>query len=493
LSSVTGMDRDLRMAANSRIRCFVWLAAMAAMAPAAAVAATVERGPQGTTVTSRACVVQFSSVDGSIQSISSAARTDIIASSDKGGLWQVKFSDGSMTSASDFAADSKERSFQCSTDPQSSAMTMTYTSKEVQVVILVTPRDDGIDLAGRVQPESKTILEFHLPGRLRFEPRQVNRVICPTTGNDSVGMALKQAFFVRQPQDEPVAWEHRPVGPRNYASLFNGNLVSRPDRDPPVKLRVSQDGQAWFDPELVKKLQDSSATVSRPPAKGQADLVLVDSDNGPWVSASRLEGKGLLWRIGGLVQTAERGIALAAVSSVIRRLSADCPAGRTKLGIIRLSRGPDSGGWTVVRVADWLDRFGQLAAVKAGKVQLVELPRPADVTKALAGSDFIAILNPYGEWIPVAQPGGSKEMVAAIGRYVREGGNWFEVGGYPFHYELLPAEYLQYEATYPDAFADFLHLDSKAGTLAVFGVQPQKHSPWQGATDKAAGISPSSC
>ncbi len=46
-----------------------------------------------------------------------------------------------------------------------------------------------------------------------------------------------------------------------------------------------------------------------------------------------------------------------------------------------------------------------------------------------------------------------EDTVGAIGRYVRNGGNWFEVGGYPFHAALRPVRCFRHSLTYPPAFA----------------------------------------
>jgi len=72
------------------------------------------------------------------------------------------------------------------------------------------------------------------------------------------------------------------------------------------------------------------------------------------------------------------------------------------------------------------------------------------------------------------------ETVDAVGAYVRAGGHWIEVGGYPFFYALQPVRYLRYESPYPPLFADFFQLDAAGGSLAVYRVQPRTWEPWEG-------------
>ena len=79
-----------------------------------------------------------------------------------------------------------------------------------------------------------------------------------------------------------------------------------------------------------------------------------------------------------------------------------------------------------------------------------------------------------------------EKVVDAIGAYVRGGGHWIEVGGYPFFTALKPARYLHYESSYPPLFADFFHIDAAGGSLSVYRIQPRTWKPWAGQQDHAA-------
>ena len=63
-------------------------------------------------------------------------------------------------------------------------------------------------------------------------------------------------------------------------------------------------------------------------------------------------------------------------------------------------------------------------------MQLVDLDTPDAMMDALTKDGILAILNPYGEGLPVRSDDTMADAVDAIGAYVRAGGNWFEVGGY---------------------------------------------------------------
>ncbi|NDK17226.1 MAG: hypothetical protein GW911_34805, partial [Armatimonadetes bacterium] len=51
---------------------------------------------------------------------------------------------------------------------------------------------------------------------------------------------------------------------------------------------------------------------------------------------------------------------------------------------------------------------------------------------------------------------------------------------------LRPVRYFRYGTDYPDAFADFFHLDAQSGSASVYRVQPQKWQPWEGAKNPEA-------
>ncbi len=215
--------------------------------------------------------------------------------------------------------------------------------------------------------------------------------------------------------------------------------------------------------------------------------MLLDSPNGPILSASRLGGAGGLWRWGGFVRQAEVKTAAEAIQALVRQLAAE-PGSRTTIGLIQLESGPESGGACAIPVASWKARLDTVAA--SARRRVIVIASPEELLAALRGRTTLAIVNPYGEWLPAASTAGLGELVDALGRFIREGGHWVETGGYSFYAVLVPRRYLEYEAAYPPVFADFVHLASSAGSLAVFRVQPRTWGPWQGLHDPVAILIP---
>ena len=110
-------------------------------------------------------------------------------------------------------------------------------------------------------------------------------------------------------------------------------------------------------------------------------------------------------------------------------------------------------------------------------MEIVAIRDYTEMATALAGGDYLAVLNPYGENIPASLAGGVVASVNALRDYVHAGGNWFEVGGHPFFHALQPEPYYAVTLPYPAAFADFFQLETQHGTASLFGVQPVLTNP----------------
>ncbi|MFQ5811338.1 MAG: hypothetical protein ACE5JM_17100, partial [Armatimonadota bacterium] len=82
------------------------------------------------------------------------------------------------------------------------------------------------------------------------------------------------------------------------------------------------------------------------------------------------------------------------------------------------------------------------------------------------------IVNPYGEWFPARDQADGERLLGLVAGYIEAGGVWWETGGYPFYYFLVPRRHRSLGESHPSLWADFWHLESRAGQLACYGVQP---------------------
>lgn len=425
--------------------------------------------------------IGFSSAHGSLLFLKPGGSQESLYRSGESGLWQARFRDGQTLNAAEFQAGATAKRFESQIDGQ--ALLLKYQAPELSVVIRVTAQESGFDLQGQITPATNPLTEFTLPAALRFASQSVRRFVSPLHPHLGVGAAFRKSFFEPQPVDQPSSWKGAPGGgPAGYRRLFGDGLDMRDLKEPAVAIQVTPEAKDWLGETLAGKLAAVSARVSRPSKRAQVDLVLLDSPNGPFLSASHLGGKGFLWRFGGLCEERDQPLAVRCAESVIRKL-ASAPHSRRRIALVSVLNGPNSGSGSNGSVLQWRDGFQALA--QSLRLEFAELRSAEAVLEAVRSGDCLAVLNPYGEWLPVPEPLQITDVVDAIGQYTRAGGNWFEVGGYPFYSAMRPSRFLRYESAYPPVFADFLHLDAAGGTVSLYRIQPRTWAPWSGAANPA--------
>ncbi|HEY3915795.1 MAG TPA: DUF6259 domain-containing protein [Verrucomicrobiae bacterium] len=429
--------------------------------------------------------VGVSGINGSILSVVGAGGSGSIVHSGEYGLWLVTNELGDSIDANEFSSSSTSNIFSWSLPAPSNVLFLNYSNAAIAVTVTLSNLNNGIALAAQVHPRIKTVTEFDLPARLRFSPTNVQRLICPLNSSDGVGASFNAGFFQAQPNNDPASWDTVTEGDTGYISLYGGELIFGPTVSPPVPVSFTSAGTNWLGETLTSIWTGSNAIVNRAPAAGQADLVLVSSTNGDYFSASHLGGAGYIFRLGGEVDANSIPIAQTLVLGAIQHLMASAAAGRTNVALINLLHGPSSGGWAAVPVATWSNLLGSAVAAQPG-LQFVQLQTVQAMLAANTSTNYLAIVNPYGEWMPALSSSEYSAAVSSIGSYVKGGGNWFETGGHSFYYALLPYQYYSYSTLYPPAFADFFQFETMSGNATLFGVQPSSAIPWEGVSDPAA-------
>ena len=121
-------------------------------APAGPGASPVQasRSRDALAVSGGVAAVLFSATDGAIVAVREKGRQGSIASSGEHGLWHVRFQDGSTLDAARFAADSAERTFSHEADPAAQKLRMNYRSAVINVSVVVSGREDGVELVRQV-------------------------------------------------------------------------------------------------------------------------------------------------------------------------------------------------------------------------------------------------------------------------------------------------------------------------------------------------------
>ena len=340
--------------------------------------------------------VLISDTNGSILSVTTGSGD--IATGGEAGLWSLSFTTngshsktGSLNAAA-FSSASSSNTFQWTLSPASNLLQLTYSNADLTVLVNLSNRDDGVELSAVVTPRVTNVLALTLPAPLRFNPAVLQRFIAPSHSSDGVGMAYNQTYFQAQPEDSPASWKPSTVGPAGYVSLYGGECIFTNYDSVPVSFTTN--GVNWLGASRSNTWSGTSVIVHRPPAPGQADLVLIDSPHGAFLSGSRLGGTGLLMRVGGLVDATDAPFSLDVVSAAIEHL-AQTPAGRTNIGLLTLVRGPVIGeSWpSEVRVDEWRDRLRSSAVLASNGVGLIEIANIPEMNAALAATNYLAILK----------------------------------------------------------------------------------------------------
>jgi hypothetical protein len=418
--------------------------------------------------------------------VSQAGAVALRLTGDEAGLWRLVFDDQTTLDASAFPGPG--RTVRVEPGASSRAATLVFEAPEAVVTIAVKGHDAGVDLTGTVTPRGgKTVLEFGVPSRLRFDPKQIRRVVAPMHPHYGIGGAFRPSFYEQQPVETATSWKSVSTGPAAYKRLVGDSVGMLDMKAPPVKPKATDAGREWLGTELAAKLESLVVDACRPSPRDKSGPILLDTPGGPLFAAQRLGGTGptggALWRWGGFVRSNdERTAVVEATTAVVERLATYPTTGRNagdQIGWIDLPGGPDASAFR-----------SKLEAVARGAERTaVPIRSTAQLLEALRGKAFRAIVNPGGESLPVAGgPESIGDMVDAIGTFVKNGGHWFETGGYPFHAALVPQAYLAYDNPYPPAFADWLHVESADGKslLAVYRVQPRTWTAWQGTSDPSA-------
>lgn len=362
-------------------------------------------------------------------------------------------------------------------------ITVSYSKNNVDFTVSVTAGNGFADFQTEVRNMSDTVIQsVSIPGKLEFSPEEISQVVMPDGGLKGVGFAFLPDFFREQSTTDPAGWTGKCTSPASYIKLFGAPLNALDmQRTSPVSLNVTPDGAKIFSPELVAAINKMSRKVCRASAAGQYQISLIDSANGPFFCGSNLGGKGYFWRFGGSQYfndtRPEAGINIftETISAVIRH-QREKSSERNKIVLFVMKNGPQSGPMAQTKVADWEKILRNVAAVSKCSFEIAYSAQ--NVIEFLNDPTVLALVNPYGEAFPITAEGPDR-ILESMRRFVQQGGNWFETGGYSFHWEYTPTRYLSYQTEYPSSAADFLQIDGKNGFgFGLYSVQKLSGKSW---------------
>ncbi|RMG00114.1 MAG: hypothetical protein D6741_07360, partial [Planctomycetota bacterium] len=392
-------------------------------------------------------------------------------------LWTIERRDGSIVRAS-------EGRLRTTWDETRGMLQLDFTHRAADVHLSCRALPEGPLFSAVVAMKQGTALAWNFPSGLEFDVPAVEEFIFP----DNIGVAFTRHFF--EPGGAGV--ERRPLHGEGYRLVADRRCAIRPEDDPPKRLTPGKDAAllpGWFRNEIASRAYE--VTADRPTTDPGLAFSLLETENGPWLEADRLGGRGLFVRYGGRMIAQDGSLTRLQAAGVIAVLEAAFrgafDAKETSADdALRLSRGRENTRIAVLvgrasgrpgirrsplpgMLHAWLER---LPWVRDARIEIVTLRTADELREALsADRPPAAIVNTQAECFPAESSTQAEAMLEAIRSYVRRGGLWFEAGGgYPFYYAIVPARDMKF-ASANRHFCDFAALDSKHGTWSLFGVQ----------------------
>ena len=395
-------------------------------------------------------------------------------------LWMLTFHDHPSVTAESFLKAPWNGSVETTVNGTNAVIA--YRSEQLDLDISIILHDNSLDYQGNiVKTTTWSPARLTLPHIADFPLDSMDRVIFPQSGARNNGIAFLPNYFKKHTKNR--IYGSKIVGAKGYASLFGDTLNSLADNTPPRPLKVTEEGRNWFSPETIQYIESQELSVSRPPKEGQSDLALVENPDGIALTGTHFGGKGWLFRITSNGNyNSDRGVAVTTrlLNATVEHLVKNNPdnyKGKV-VGIVALEGGPKYGSWTPASVKEWTDSVAQNAALRHHGATVTVLKTPEQMRAALSNPNVIMIVNPYGEHFPNGDPDKLMEDLQLVRSFVRDGGVWWETGGFPFHYVIAPQEYTSFITVYPSAVSDFAQFRYVKQSITAFGIQPLMRKPW---------------
>lgn len=405
-----------------------------------------------------------------------------------GEIWRLGYRDGESLDASAFL----EQGGTVAVQTTPAGAEVRFASPQLALTIHIAALADQFEVVGEIERAPRDLTRFAVPARLHFAPEACKRLVFPQRGNTSLGIALTDRFFRHHTDGGRLVGTA--IGPHAYSRLFGGGLNQLADSPPKVPVTVTEEGRDWFGVSRVASLERETFWVNRASAEGQYTVSLVDSPNGPLLSGHDLGGTGLLLRFGARTggdrrereSAIQRGLVLAGLDRLSRRYPERFRD--RDVVLIALAGARPFGSWTAASVPEWQASLADAPFLARSGARLVIATTQEEGLAALDTGRTAAILNPYGETFPLGNRDTWEQALDRVRDFVRAGGFWWEMGGYPFYRVFEPQPFRSISSTYPSAVADFLYLETADSGVAVHGHQPLPTRPWEGRDNPAVRL-----
>jgi len=428
-------------------------------------------------VSGKSYKIDFDKATGAITKIEDDGDELTLRSMDKS-LWTATFFDGKTVSS----ANSK-----LTANIDSDTLKLKFISPEIDVSIDIKGNDQSVDFFATTTPKAGDLQTFSAPAPTVFAPKKLKGLLLHNSIPRNSGISLTSNFFSDRTKCESAnaIWAKGECAQsKAYQTILGAPIKMHPKYRDFFQLKEGKDAQEWLGADLAKKLSSLKAQSTRTFADGNADIVIADSPNGTFFGASKLGGKGAIFRIGGWLGNAQEHNPAEYISVAIKhakKISAD-----SKRNKVLLLNFPTSGVSSRIKISDWAH------ILKRSGCEIVPVENIDSLQKGLSDASTLAIINPYEELCPTPLNMPLQIFANEIKNFVVNGGYWFETGGYSFFYELTPKKYLSIKGDVPASAGDFFHFQLGSKYLAIYAIQPIKWEAWEAAKDKTKMFIPSS-
>ncbi|MGI6353549.1 MAG: DUF6259 domain-containing protein [Lentisphaeria bacterium] len=397
-------------------------------------------------------------------------------------LWSIAFYRHQNVDSKNFLGDDWKGNVTTEFSQDRSSVDIKYDSQRLGLTITLDFKPEYIDFNAHIRKTTIPILYLYLPAETDFPTDDMSKFLFPYSGQEAHGIAFLPSYFG---EHKPPHANYAPAstGQEPYKAFLGDTLAMKNDDEPEAQLQLTELGKTWFSKADADYITSALLKVPRPTKDGHGDLELIRNTSGVALAGFRFGGKGYFFRLGSNGNNSmDKGSELTkrlvvATMNGLQLREPELLKGK-KIAVVSLANGPIHGCWTPTKVPEWETLFALARFKHLYNAQFIKLDTPDAMREALKSKDVGMILNPYGEYFPSGDKNKLMSDLALVKDFVRDGGVWWEIGGFSFHYVLEPKPYLYHETINPAGVADWCSAQYADGSVTIFGIRPVMRRPW---------------
>lgn len=347
---------------------------------------------------------------------------------------------------------------------ESGKLIFEFSHPKIDFKLILEPSEKYFDFYSTFTVKEGKLTSAYIPSKITLNPDDISAVNVASNWPKNMGVSLKSSFFKERKADDVVLNYTR--GKANYGEAYR-HLTGKSFPNLPYEkakfLKAGRDAQEWFGKDTDSIIKLFETPYSHRPTLN-ADIQLIDSHNGGFLTGQTFGGKGAFFHVGGEVKYAILGQAMAYAEmkiyeKALERAKAMGDFKRRKVALISFTVNGDTG---LGHFDNFNERF-----LKYGS-DFYAIRTRKELGEALTSPETLMIVNRHLE---LGLPPENMDMNAfmdVLKTYIQNGGYWVERGNYPFHFEMVPEPFQKFTS---GALGDFSHFDLKNANIAFYSIQ----------------------